>query len=164
METATSAAAVGGITTVVDMPLNSDPTTTTVELLQKKISATTVSLHHCSRAEQTQVACSSEGSTAVLKTFIMCSPLDRKALGDLQVGERSVTIAYKAGMTFLAWPIGHFVISQWITLASPSPLADGKDQGLRHFCGRLLLSALILALSWTDGWGNKHDGLVHRGR
>ncbi len=94
METATSAAAVGGITTVVDMPLNSDPTTTTVELLQKKISATKVSQHHCSRAEQTQAACSSEGSTAVLKTFIMCSPLDRKALGDLQVGERSVAIAY----------------------------------------------------------------------
>lgn len=43
METATSAAAAGGITTVIDMPLNSDPTTTTVELLQKKISATRVS-------------------------------------------------------------------------------------------------------------------------
>ncbi|KAK9906326.1 hypothetical protein WJX75_000004 [Coccomyxa subellipsoidea] len=40
METATNAAAAGGITTVIDMPLNSDPTTTTVELLQKKISAT----------------------------------------------------------------------------------------------------------------------------
>lgn len=43
METATNAAAAGGITTVIDMPLNSDPTTTTVELLQKKISATRVS-------------------------------------------------------------------------------------------------------------------------
>ena len=49
METATSAAAAGGITTVIDMPLNSDPTTTTVELLQKKISATRVS--HLSRTK-----------------------------------------------------------------------------------------------------------------
>ncbi|CAL8462109.1 g1640 [Coccomyxa elongata] len=40
METATSAAAVGGITTVIDMPLNSDPTTTTVALVEKKIGAT----------------------------------------------------------------------------------------------------------------------------
>ncbi len=38
-ETATKAAAAGGITTLVDMPLNSSPVTTTVDALQKKISA-----------------------------------------------------------------------------------------------------------------------------
>ncbi len=43
METATNAAAAGGITMVIDMPLNSDPTTTTVALLEKKIGATRVS-------------------------------------------------------------------------------------------------------------------------
>lgn len=37
METATKAAAVGGITTVVDMPLNNEPTTTTAALVEKKI-------------------------------------------------------------------------------------------------------------------------------
>jgi dihydroorotase-like cyclic amidohydrolase len=37
METATSAAAAGGTTTVVDMPLNSFPTTTTAEQLLKKM-------------------------------------------------------------------------------------------------------------------------------
>ena len=37
METATKAAAVGGITTVVDMPLNNDPTTTTAALVEKKV-------------------------------------------------------------------------------------------------------------------------------
>ena len=38
-ETATKAAAAGGITTLVDMPLNSSPVTTTVEALQQKITA-----------------------------------------------------------------------------------------------------------------------------
>lgn len=39
-ETATRAAAAGGITSIVDMPLNSDPVTTTVEALQKKLFST----------------------------------------------------------------------------------------------------------------------------
>ena len=38
-ETATKSAAVGGITTLVDMPLNSSPVTTTREALQKKVEA-----------------------------------------------------------------------------------------------------------------------------
>jgi allantoinase len=38
-ETATRAAAAGGITTIVDMPLNSSPVTTTVEALRQKLSA-----------------------------------------------------------------------------------------------------------------------------
>jgi allantoinase len=38
-ETGTKAAAAGGITTIVDMPLNSSPVTTSVEALQKKISS-----------------------------------------------------------------------------------------------------------------------------
>src|SRR5580658_1472283 len=38
-ETATRAAAAGGTTTLVDMPLNSIPTTTTVEALQEKRAA-----------------------------------------------------------------------------------------------------------------------------
>jgi len=38
-ETATRAAAAGGVTTIVDMPLNSIPATTTVEGLEKKIEA-----------------------------------------------------------------------------------------------------------------------------
>jgi dihydroorotase-like cyclic amidohydrolase len=37
MTTATSAAAAGGITTVIDMPLNSFPTTTNAEELRKKM-------------------------------------------------------------------------------------------------------------------------------
>lgn len=40
-ETATKAAAAGGITTLVDMPLNSSPVTTTVDALQIKRQATT---------------------------------------------------------------------------------------------------------------------------
>jgi dihydroorotase-like cyclic amidohydrolase len=44
METATSAAAAGGTTTVVDMPLNSFPTTTTAEQLLKKIEIAQVRL------------------------------------------------------------------------------------------------------------------------
>ena len=47
METATNAAAAGGITMVIDMPLNSDPTTTTVALLEKKIGATRVRPYTC---------------------------------------------------------------------------------------------------------------------
>lgn len=39
-ETATRAAAAGGITTIVDMPLNSIPVTTTAEALQRKIAST----------------------------------------------------------------------------------------------------------------------------
>lgn len=39
-ETATRAAACGGITTVLDMPLNSSPPTTTVEALEQKMQAT----------------------------------------------------------------------------------------------------------------------------
>src|SRR5436309_4680335 len=39
-ETATRAAAAGGVTTIVDMPLNSIPATTTVEGLEKKLAAT----------------------------------------------------------------------------------------------------------------------------
>lgn len=37
IETGTSAAAAGGSTTVVDMPLNSHPCTTTAELLEQKM-------------------------------------------------------------------------------------------------------------------------------
>jgi dihydroorotase-like cyclic amidohydrolase len=37
METGTAAAAAGGSTTVVDMPLNSHPCTTTAQLLQEKM-------------------------------------------------------------------------------------------------------------------------------
>ena len=43
--TATAAAAKGGITTLVDMPLNCDPVTTTVAALQSKISACSNLLH-----------------------------------------------------------------------------------------------------------------------
>lgn len=43
--TATSAAAAGGVTTVVDMPLNSIPPTTTREGLRRKIEATRGKLH-----------------------------------------------------------------------------------------------------------------------
>ncbi len=42
METGTLAAAAGGITTVVDMPLNNFPCTTTGELLQAKLKAAKV--------------------------------------------------------------------------------------------------------------------------
>jgi allantoinase len=42
METATKAAAAGGITCVIDMPLNCEPTTTTVQYLKDKIRATQV--------------------------------------------------------------------------------------------------------------------------
>jgi len=41
-ETATSAAAAGGITTMVDMPLNSVPCTITAKLLRQKLEASKV--------------------------------------------------------------------------------------------------------------------------
>jgi len=44
-DTATRAAAAGGITTLVDMPLNSSPVTTTLENFQKKLAATQGKLH-----------------------------------------------------------------------------------------------------------------------
>lgn len=44
-DTATKAAIVGGITTLVDMPLNASPVTTTVNNLEKKLNATTGKLH-----------------------------------------------------------------------------------------------------------------------
>jgi allantoinase len=44
-DTATKAAIVGGITTIVDMPLNSSPVTTTVEALEEKIAAAQQNLH-----------------------------------------------------------------------------------------------------------------------
>src|SRR5438105_7230719 len=44
-ETATRAAAAGGVTTIVDMPLNSIPATTSVEGLEKKLAATRDKLH-----------------------------------------------------------------------------------------------------------------------
>jgi len=44
-ETATRAAAAGGVTTVVDMPLNSIPATTTVEALNAKLNAARGKLH-----------------------------------------------------------------------------------------------------------------------
>ena len=40
--TATQAAAAGGVTTLVDMPLNSKPCTVTAELLRSKIAASKV--------------------------------------------------------------------------------------------------------------------------
>jgi allantoinase len=46
--TATRAAIAGGITTLVDMPLNSSPVTTTVKALEEKVKAATGQLHtHC---------------------------------------------------------------------------------------------------------------------
>src|SRR6266576_5861202 len=44
-ETATRAAAAGGVTTIVDMPLNSIPATTSVEGLEKKLEAARDKLH-----------------------------------------------------------------------------------------------------------------------
>ncbi len=44
-ETATKAAAAGGITSLVDMPLNSQPVSTTVEAFQQKLAATHGKLH-----------------------------------------------------------------------------------------------------------------------
>ena len=44
-ETATLAAAAGGVTTIVDMPLNSSPVTTNVEALKAKMQSTTGKLH-----------------------------------------------------------------------------------------------------------------------
>jgi allantoinase len=46
METATAAAAAGGTTTVIDMPLNSFPCTTTAELLLEKMKIAEVSVQH----------------------------------------------------------------------------------------------------------------------
>src|SRR6478672_5280413 len=44
-DTATRAAIAGGITTLIDMPLNSSPVTTTVNALHEKISASSGHLH-----------------------------------------------------------------------------------------------------------------------
>jgi allantoinase len=44
-DTATMAAAAGGITTIVDMPLNASPVTTTVAAFQKKLASTQGKLH-----------------------------------------------------------------------------------------------------------------------
>jgi allantoinase len=44
-DTATKAALAGGITTLVDMPLNSSPVTTTVKAFEKKLSSTKNQLH-----------------------------------------------------------------------------------------------------------------------
>ena len=44
-DTATLAAAAGGITTIVDMPLNSSPVTTSVAALHQKLAAAQVNLH-----------------------------------------------------------------------------------------------------------------------
>jgi allantoinase len=44
-DTATQAAAAGGITTIVDMPLNASPVTTTVKALQQKLAATEGKMH-----------------------------------------------------------------------------------------------------------------------
>src|SRR5438132_7024808 len=44
-ETATKAAAAGGVTTIVDMPLNSIPATTTLQALKSKLEATRGKLH-----------------------------------------------------------------------------------------------------------------------
>jgi len=44
-DTATKAAGAGGITTIVDMPLNSSPVTTTAEAFQKKLEASKGKLH-----------------------------------------------------------------------------------------------------------------------
>src|SRR5207244_4180491 len=44
-DTATKAAAAGGITTIVDMPLNASPVTTTGKAFHTKINSTTNKLH-----------------------------------------------------------------------------------------------------------------------
>ena len=44
-ETATKAAIAGGITTLIDMPLNSSPVTTTVKALEEKLGAATNKIH-----------------------------------------------------------------------------------------------------------------------
>ena len=44
-DTATQAAAAGGITTVIDMPLNSSPVTTTVEAFEQKLAASKGKMH-----------------------------------------------------------------------------------------------------------------------
>src|SRR5207253_2577077 len=44
-DTATRAAAAGGVTTVADMPLNSSPVTTTVPALREKLAAAAGKLH-----------------------------------------------------------------------------------------------------------------------
>src|SRR6476620_8936500 len=47
-DTATNAALTGGITTLIDMPLNASPVTTSVEAFEKKLAAAKNQLHiHC---------------------------------------------------------------------------------------------------------------------
>lgn len=65
MLSGTTAAILGGVTTVIDMPLNSNPVTTTVEQLRAKQAVAKVS-------SSSSISCSSGGVRAL--TVSMCAP------------------------------------------------------------------------------------------
>lgn len=80
MATATKAAAAGGITTVVDMPLNSHPCTTTVKELKKKLRiAKSTNKTHCDVGFWAGLVPANSRTPRVLKSLVAHGALGFKA-------------------------------------------------------------------------------------
>lgn len=95
-DTATQAAAAGGITTFIDMPLNASPVTTTLNALKEKIAATEGKLHvNCGfygglvTNNQSALEALIKGGVYGIKAFLTHSGIDEFP----HVGEKELNIA-----------------------------------------------------------------------
>ena len=102
-DTATRAAAAGGITSLIDMPLNSSPVTTTVEALQQKIKAAKGKLHvNCGfygglvPANADDLSALLESDVLGIKAFLVHSGIDEFpniSKADLQIAMPQIAAA-----------------------------------------------------------------------
>ncbi len=100
-ETATQAAAAGGITTIVDMPLNSSPVTTTLKALKEKLATTEGKLHvNCGfyggliPGNQNELESLIKGGVLGIKAFLTHSGIDEfPNVGEHELDEAMPIIA-----------------------------------------------------------------------
>lgn len=107
--TATMAAAAGGVTTLVDMPLNSTPVTTSVEALDLKRAAAEGKMYvDCGfyggliPGNETSLAELAAAGVLGIKTFLIESGIDDFPATDLQTLERAAPLIAAAGVPLLA--------------------------------------------------------------
>ncbi|MBX2989682.1 MAG: allantoinase AllB [Bacteroidetes bacterium] len=107
-ESATRAAAAGGITTLVDMPLNSSPVTTTVDALERKLSAAQGKLHvdcgfHGGLVPGNASLMESLAGSGVLgvKTFLIDSGIDEFPPTSEENLRAAMPVIAKAGLPLL---------------------------------------------------------------
>jgi len=107
-DTATQAAAAGGITTIADMPLNASPVTTTLKALKEKLAATEGKLHvNCGfyggliPGNQNELESLIKGGVLGIKAFLTHSGIDEFPNVDVKELDEAMPIIAKYNLPLL---------------------------------------------------------------